>query len=102
MRLPWEALVVARREFLKSIKRTLIAAATAVHHVGIDHRRRHILVPEQFLDGADVVSRLKQLCREAVPQYMGTDPLDPFRSTARWERKAETSGSPIDAGGFFP
>ena len=83
MRLPWGSRVVSRREFLKSIKRTLNAATTAVHHVGIDHRRRHILVPKQFLDGADVVSRLKQVRREAVPQYMGTDPLDHPRAARR-------------------
>ena len=35
-----------------------------------NHRRRHILVPEQLLHGPDFVPILQQVCREAVPGGM--------------------------------
>jgi hypothetical protein len=47
--------------------------------VGVDHRRGHVAVAEELLDGADVVAVL-------------------FDSTARNERKRDTSVAPISAG----
>jgi hypothetical protein len=35
--------------------------------VRVDHRRRDVRVPEQFLHGSDVVAILEQLCRKRVP-----------------------------------
>jgi hypothetical protein len=35
--------------------------------VGINHRRSHIAVPQQFLNGANVVVRLQQMAGETVP-----------------------------------
>lgn len=41
----------------------------------IDHRRRHVPVPEQLLNRPDIVPGLKQVRREAVPQCMTRNAL---------------------------
>ena len=43
----------------------------AVEDVGVDLRRRHILVPQQFLDRANVAPRLQHVGGERVPKRMG-------------------------------
>jgi hypothetical protein len=40
----------------------------AVDEVGVDHRRAHILVAQQHLDGADVRACFEPVCGEAVAQ----------------------------------
>ena len=44
---------------LHPIQRASNTPATAVQYVGVDHRRRHVLVAEQLLNGADVVAGLQ-------------------------------------------
>ena len=44
--------------------------------MGVDHRRGHVLVAEQLLDGADVVARLRQVRREGVAERVATHMLD--------------------------
>ena len=44
--------------------------------MGVDLRRRHVLVPQQFLDRADVVPRLQQMRRERMAQGMAGRRLD--------------------------
>ena len=41
----------------------------------VDHCRRYIRMAEQLLNGADVVTRFKQMGGEGVTQRMGADPL---------------------------
>jgi len=42
---------------------------------GVDHRRFHVLMAEQLLDGADVVVVLKQVGGKAMAEGVGTDGL---------------------------
>ncbi len=51
------------------------ASGTAVEDVGVDHGCLHILVAEQFLDCADVVTVLKQMCGKGVPKSMTGGPF---------------------------
>jgi hypothetical protein len=46
-----------------------------LQHVRVDHRRAHVPVPEQLLNGTDVVAVLEQMRRERVPQRMGSGAL---------------------------
>ena len=54
---------------------TLDATATTIKNVSINHCRPDILVPEQFLDGPNVVSRSQQVSRERVTKCVRTDVL---------------------------
>ena len=42
--------------------------AAAVKHVAIYHRRRAVLVPQQFLNCPNIVAPFEQICRKRVPQ----------------------------------
>ena len=44
--------------------------STALQDVSVDHGRLDILVPEQFLDGANVVSTLQEMGRKGVTKRM--------------------------------
>jgi hypothetical protein len=44
------------------------ALAATIEHVRINHRRPHILMSEQFLNGANVVAGFEQVRGEAVAQ----------------------------------
>jgi hypothetical protein len=37
-----------------------------VQHVGIDHRRLHIPMPEEFLNAADIVAIFQEMCGERM------------------------------------
>lgn len=50
------------------IRRALHATAFTVKHVGVDHRRPHVTMPEQLLDRANVVARFQKMRGEAVAQ----------------------------------
>jgi len=41
--------------------------------VGVDHGGAHILVAEQFLDGADVVAILEEVGGKRMAEGVGTD-----------------------------
>src|SRR5262245_65259749 len=45
---------------------------TTIQDVGIDHGGLHILVPEQFLHGPNIVAGFQQLRGEAVPEGIST------------------------------
>jgi hypothetical protein len=49
------------------VEGTLHASAAAVEQVRVDHGRADVLVTEQFLDGANIVSSLKQVGGEGMP-----------------------------------
>ena len=46
------------------VEGTANATGAAVQDVCVDHRRAHVLVAQQLLDGADIVAFLKQVCGE--------------------------------------
>ena len=35
--------------------------STLIEHMGVDHRRTHVLVPQEFLDGSNFVSFLEEM-----------------------------------------
>jgi hypothetical protein len=41
---------------LETVHGTVDPLPTTVQHVGVDHRRLYILMPEKFLNDADVVT----------------------------------------------
>ena len=41
--------------------------ARLIKHVGVDHRRGHVLVAKQFLHRANIIPVLQQMCSETVP-----------------------------------
>ena len=51
--------------------------------MGVDHRRRHILVAEQFLHRADVVATCEQVRGKRMPQRMRRSRLDGARVAHR-------------------
>src|SRR6478672_10380798 len=51
------------------------AAAAAVEDVRVDHRGADVAMPEQLLDGPDVVAGFEQMGGEAVAQRMRPDGL---------------------------
>ncbi len=55
------------------IQPTAHGVCAAVKHVCVDHGGFDILVPEQFLYGADIVAGLKQVCGEGVAEGVWTD-----------------------------
>jgi len=57
--------------FSEPVEGTLHALPAPVQDMGIAHRRLHILVAEQFLNGADVVAGLEQVSGEGMPQLEG-------------------------------
>jgi hypothetical protein len=67
------------------IQRAAHRQAAALQDVGVDHRRPHVLVPQQFLDGPDVVPGLEQVGGKGVPQGV--------RGHALWE--ARLPGLPV-------
>lgn len=44
------------------------ALAAAVEDVGVDHRRLHVAVAEQFLDSTDIVTILQEVSGEGVAE----------------------------------
>jgi hypothetical protein len=48
---------------------------TPVQHVGIDHRRLHVPMPEQFLNGADIVAIFQEMSGERMAQRVAAGRL---------------------------
>jgi hypothetical protein len=51
-----------------AVSRTPHARRTTIEDVGVDHRRAQIPMAQQFLNGADVVTVLKKVRREGMPE----------------------------------
>ncbi len=51
--------------------------ATFVQNMSVNHGRADVFVPKKFLDRADVVTGLKQVRGEGMPEGMAADMLDP-------------------------
>ena len=60
-----------QQQQLELIEGAANTAPAPVHDMGVDHRRGHIAVAEQFLHRADVVARLQQVRGKGVAQNMG-------------------------------
>ena len=52
---------------LEPVQRTHHPTRPPIQHMRVDHRRAHIIVPQQLLDGPDITPTLQQMRREAVP-----------------------------------
>ena len=50
------------------VQRAEDAAIGKLEHMGIDHRRAHVAVSEQLLNGSYVGAPLEQMGREGMPQ----------------------------------
>ena len=55
-----------------SIQRTPYPPTTTLYHMGIDHRRLHILVAEQFLHRADIVPVFQEMRSKAMSKRMAS------------------------------
>ena len=53
---------------LQQVRRTLDPATTPIEHVGVNHRRTDVFVPESYLHGPDVVPRFEQMRGTRVPK----------------------------------
>jgi hypothetical protein len=51
--------------------------------VRVNHYRRHIIVPQQLLDRANIRAPLQRMRRETVPEGMARHPFDNPRSRHR-------------------
>ena len=57
-----------RRIDLQLVQGTVDAFASLVQDMRVDHGRANVLVAKQFLNGTDVVTGLKQMSGEGMPQ----------------------------------
>ena len=68
---------------LQRIERAQDSSAAAIEHVRIDHSRAHVLVPQQLLHRANVITILQQVGRERVTQYVRAHWLGYARALCR-------------------
>ena len=65
------------------VDRATNVEARAVANVGINHRGGEIFVPEEFLDGPDIITILQKMGSKTVPKSMTArrfrDPASPDR-----------------------
>jgi len=50
-----------------AIDGALHAVTTAIQHMGVNHRGFHIFMPQEFLDGANIIPGFQQVSCETVP-----------------------------------
>jgi len=50
----------------ESIRRASDSFPTSIQNVGVNHRSRHLPMPEQFLNGPDVVAIFQKMRGEAM------------------------------------
>lgn len=55
---------------LQFVQRASDPSRSFVQDMSVDHRRAHIGVAEQLLNGANIVARFEQVCRERVAKGM--------------------------------
>ena len=83
--------------FLEAIQRAFHPAAALPQHVRVDHRRGHVVVPQQLLDRPNVRPALKGVGGEAVPERVRAGALGDPR--ARYRRPNRLLGSSPRPGG---
>ena len=52
------------------VQRADYAAGSFVEHVCVDHCGRNIFVPQEFLNGPDIIAILEKMCGKAVSECM--------------------------------
>jgi hypothetical protein len=67
---PGQELVVhvAHANRLPLVSRTVHRPTASIQDVRVDHRRPHVAVPEQLLNGPDIVAVLEQVRRKRMPE----------------------------------
>ena len=68
---------------LDPIDRALHAQPSAIRDVRVDHRGTDVGVPEQLLDGADIVSGLEEMSRKRMAQGVAAHALRQLRPARR-------------------
>ena len=64
-----------------SIEWTPYRQPAAIENMSVNHGRLHIFVPEEFLDGPDVIALLQQMRGKTVSEGMTTDAfVEPHRA----------------------
>src|SRR5712664_2609039 len=66
-----------------AIQRTPHPQPRLLHHMRVNLRGAHVLVPEQFLNGSDIVAGFQQPRRKRMSQRMATGGLDDSSQTYR-------------------
>jgi len=78
---------LAAFEPLQVVERAFHTSATTIENVCVDHRRLHVVVPQQLLNRPDVAASHQQVRGEGMTQRMATGPLvDPRRHDRRPHR----------------
>jgi hypothetical protein len=55
---------------LQKIRRAAYPRGASIEHMGVDHGGAHVLVPQELLDGADVLPSLQQMGGKRVSEGM--------------------------------
>ena len=76
---------------LQTVQRAAHSATSPVEHMGINHRRRHVLVTEKFLHRANIVTIFQQVRGKRVPEGMAGDAFGQ-PGTARGLRHGSANG----------
>lgn len=80
------------------VQRTAHRQSAAVEDVGVDHRRLNLFVPQQILNGSDVVPVFEHVGREGVPEGVGRDVLAEIGQVGgQLNRLAQTAGGDVMA-----
>ena len=64
---------VINKSHAEVVKRAGYSLSALLENISVDHRCRHIVVPEERLNGADVGSALKQMRGKTVPKCVSAD-----------------------------
>lgn len=59
----------------KPVDQTVNTGRPTVENMGVNHRRLHVLMTEQFLKRADIVAILKQMSSKGMPECMTGGPF---------------------------
>jgi hypothetical protein len=71
------------------IKRAKNASAALIEHMGVNHRRLNVFMPQQFLDSPNIIMILQEMGSKAVTEGMATDPFINSR------RVKKSGGKPV-------
>ena len=65
----------ARPKLLKAVQRTFHPATALAYHMGVNHRRGDIFMPQQFLDRPDVRAALQSMRGKTVTKRVAAHAL---------------------------
>ena len=73
------------------IDRQIDSPAATIQHMRVDHGHFHVLVPQQFLNRADVVAVLQRMPDKRMAERVpGHPPLQPSRADGLPHRSLDT------------